>query len=196
MPALAEEGRAGWEELYEQAKRLKVRVLRDVMTRFAGAYASAFRGSGLEFAEVRHYEPGDDVRRMDWQVTARRLEPYVRRYVEERELRVLIAVDASGSMGSLAAGSARKETACKVVAALALSAAANGDRVGGLLFADRVAAVIPPRRGQRHALGVVRQAMSEQTAAVTDLRPALSHIRNLRGHAVVFLVTDFLVEPP
>lgn len=195
MPALAEAGRAGWEGVYEQAKRLKVRVLRDVMTRFAGAYASAFRGSGLEFAEVRHYEPGDDVRRMDWQVTARRLEPYVRRYAEERELRVLIAVDASGSMGSLSAGSARKETACKVVAALALSAAANGDRVGGLLFADRVVAVIPPRRGQRHALGVVRQAMSEQTAAATDLRPALSHIRNLRGHAVVFLVTDFLVEP-
>ena len=185
------------EGLYRRVRRLRIRVLRDVTTRLGGSYASAFRGPGMEFAELRHYQPGDDVRRMDWQVTARRREPYVRRYVEERELRVVMAMDVSPSMGRLAAGSEHRATACAVAATLALSAAWNGDRVGGLLFGSQVVSIIPPRRGEKHALDVVRLAMSEEAKGdLTDLRPALDCVRNLHGHAIVFLVSDFVTDPP
>jgi len=194
---LADALAADLEALCRRVRRLRLRVLRKVTAGFGGSYASAFRGPGMEFAELRHYQPGDDVRRIDWQVTARRREPYVRRYVEERELRVLIAMDVSASMGRPGEGSRKREAACQAAAALALSAARSGDRVGGLLFGSTLVSTMPLRRGERHALDVVRMTLSEGDAgARTDLRPALSRLRNLHGRAVVFLLTDFLTEPP
>lgn len=194
---MAERLSASVEDLYRRVRRLRIRVIRDVTTRMGGSYASAFRGPGMEFAELRHYQAGDDVRRMDWQVTARRREPYVRRYVEERELRVLIAMDVSASMGRSAVGSEPRATACEVAGTLALSAAWNGDRVGGLLFGAKVASIIAPRRGERHAMDVVRLAMSTEAGGNrTDLRPALDCVRNLHGHAIVFLFSDFITDPP
>lgn len=184
------------EELYRLVRRLRVRVWRDVTTELAGTYASAFRGPGLEFHGLRRYEPGDEVRHIDWQVTARRREPYVRRYVEERELRVLIALDVSRSMDEGVPGATKRDRACAVAAAVALSAARNGDCVGGLLFGDQVLALIPPRRGEKHALSVLHRALAARaTGGLTDLRPALRQVRNLRGHAVVFLLSDFITAP-
>ncbi|MHC4480998.1 MAG: DUF58 domain-containing protein [Planctomycetota bacterium] len=185
------------EELHRRVGRLKLRVLRAVRTHLSGAYASAFRGAGLEFAEFRRYEPGDDVRRIDWKVTARRGAPYVRRYVEERELRVVLALDVSRSMGSGASERSRRWRASLAAAAFALSAASSGDRVGGVLFADRILAIVPPRRGQKHALALLRRGLQQAPAGpTTDLRPALRALRNLRAHAVVVLLSDFITRPP
>jgi len=184
-------------ELYRRVRRLRVNVLRRVRTRLAGSYASAFRGPGIEFEDFAAYEPGDDVRHIAWQVTARRGRPHVKRYREERELRLLIAMDVSASMDAAARGPTARERACEVAAALALSAAGSGDRVGGLMFADRMLRAIPARRGEKHALNVLRQALgTESPGPVTDLRPLLRQLCNLRGHAVVVLLSDFLCDPP
>lgn len=180
------------EELYRDVRRLRLSVLRQVRTRLAGAYASAFRGVGMEFEEFAVYQPGDDVRHIDWQVTARRRQPHVKRFREERQLRVVLALDVSRSMD----GGGNRRRALRVTAALALSAASSGDRVGGMLFSDRVLATVPPRSGEKHALNFLRRALDAPDSAVrTDLRPVLRHVRNLRGHAVVVLLSDFLCEP-
>ncbi|KPK59981.1 MAG: hypothetical protein AMK73_08365 [Planctomycetes bacterium SM23_32] len=183
-------------DLYRRVKSLRLRVLRDVTSRLAGSYASAFRGPGVEFLEHRRYAAGDDVRHIDWLLTARRQEPYVRRYVEERELRVLLALDVSGSMGDAGRDGTRRQTACLVAAAVALSAAWKGDRVGGLLFGQRVQAALRAARGERHALSVVQRCLGEPPRGDrTDLRPVLKRLRNVRGHALVFLLSDFLTRP-
>ncbi|MGD2175898.1 MAG: DUF58 domain-containing protein [Candidatus Brocadiaceae bacterium] len=181
--------------LCARVRRLKLRARRAVNTRLSGAYASAFPGPGIEFAEFRPYRPGEEVRHIDWQVTSRRRQPYVRRYVAERELRVLLAVDVSLSMdaGGELSGRRRAEPAA---AALALSAVANADRVGGLLFGQEVERVIPPARGERHALSLLRHLLSDRSHADrTDLRPVLRALLNLR-RGVAFLLTDFCCRPP
>lgn len=189
---MANETRRLPDELYRQVRDLRLSVLRRVRTGLTGCYASAFRGPGIEFDEFRPYQPGDDVRHIDWHVTARRPEPHVKRYHEERELRVLLALDVSASMGASSAGA----RALELTAALALSAANNGDRVGGLLFAEGVADTVPPRRGEKHALNFLRRALDEPGGgSSTDLRPVLRNLRNLRAHAVVVLLSDFLTDP-
>ncbi len=184
-------------EPYGRLRRLRIRASREVRTWLGGSYASAFRGPGVEFAELRRYQPGDDVRRIDWQVTARRREPYVRRHVEERELRVIIAMDVSASMGRFGAAPSKRTSAGELAAMLAVSAARNGDRVGGLLFGSHVVSSIPPRRSERHAMQVVRLAASAGAhSALTDLRPVLDRLRRLHGHVVAFLLSDFVADPP
>ena len=183
--------------LYAWAKRLKIRLVRPLRTRLSGSYASSFRGPGLDFAELRHYAPGDDVRRLDWHVTARRGLPYVRQYVEERQLRVLLAVDVSVSMAEGPPGRSKRALAALAAGALALSAAWNRDRVGAVAFAARISCIVPPRPGERHALEALRRAFASANGqAGTDLRPVLSAVRNLRGHSLVLLVSDFASSPP
>ena len=166
-------------------------LVQDVL---AGGYTSVFRGRGLEFAEVREYQPGDDVRAIDWNVTARMGSAYVKRYVEERELTVLFVVDhsASGQFGSRVR--TKSDLATEVCAVLALAAVHSNDRVGAVLFTDRVERYVPPTKGRKHALRVIRELLSFEAQGVsTNLGTALDFVnRVLRRRAVVFIVSDFL----
>jgi uncharacterized protein (DUF58 family) len=159
---------------------------------FAGDYRSVFRGQGMEFAEVRAYEPGDDVRHIDWNVSARSSQLYVKTFTEERELTVFVIIDRSAST---AVGSTRvkSDLATEVGAVLGLAAAAQQDRVGALLFTDRVEQVIPPQKGRRHALRVVRDLVTFQPAGTgTDLAAALTYAGRLLQHrSVVVVLSDF-----
>jgi uncharacterized protein (DUF58 family) len=184
------------EEVAREVRRLEITTRHLVRDIVAGEYSSAFRGRGVEFAEVREYQPGDDVRTIDWNVTARLGSAYVKRYLEERELGVLFVVDrsASGAFGSRLRTKA--DLAAVVCAVLAFAAARNNDRVGALFVTDRVERYIPPRKGRRHALRVVSELLgfspqgrgTELGAALTALEPML------RRRAVLFVVSDFLTS--
>ncbi len=192
---MTEQGQLG--RILQKVRRLECRVARRVSTRLAGTYRSAFRGPGLEFADLVRYQPGHDVRRIDWRVTARRSVPYVRRYVEERELRVVVLLDVSRSMDVGGPGWTLRERGALLSAALALSAVAGGDRVGALFFADAVVGACPPRTSRKHALQLVRRALAASPdTETTDLRPVLRHLHRLRAHGVVLLVSDFFTRPP
>ncbi|MFO7957412.1 MAG: DUF58 domain-containing protein [Candidatus Brocadiia bacterium] len=190
-------------ELVSRVRRLRMEALRPVQTRLAGAYASTFRGPGIEFSDFQPYEPGRDARHIDWQVTARRGTPYVRRYVEERRLQLVLLFDVSRSMDCVVrarnapGGQSARERAALIAAALGLCAVRNGDSVGAILFADGPAGVIPPRGGEPHALHVLGRILGTRPAAgTTDLRRPLQRLLNLRGHALVVLLSDFLLSPP
>jgi len=168
-----------------------------VLSLLAGPYASAFPGPGIEFRQFRQYEPGDEARRIDWQVTARRRRPYVRQYAEERELRLLIAMDVSRSMDCRQGEETARMRACRVAAVLALSAAWTGERVGALLFGAEDVTLVPPGRGEKHALDVLRHCLSGRSAArSTDVRPALRRVLGLPRRALVVLLSDFDFSPP
>jgi len=176
-----------------QVKLVELRTRRLVNSLFTGEYRSVFKGQGLEFAEVREYLPGDEVRSIDWNVTARMRRPFVKRYIEERELTVMLAVDLSGSERFGSAGRFKAEVATELAAVLAMSAVRNNDRVGILLFTDRVELVVPPRKGRRHALRVIRDLLAfTPVAAGTDLAGALTYLVQLLGHhTIIFVVSDF-----
>lgn len=165
------------------------RIVNDVM---AGEYHSVFRGQGMDFSEVREYQPGDDIRTIDWNVTARTGAPHVKRYVEERELTVMFVVDVSGS--TLFGSHARRKRpyAALVTAVLAFSAIRNNDRVGLMLFSDRVEKYIQPRKGRAHGLRVITDLLHEPEGRGTDIVGALEMLNRLqRRRAVVFLISDF-----
>ncbi len=170
---------------------IKARILADEA--LLGTYRSVFRGSGLEFEEVREYEPGDDVRTIDWNVSARTGETFVKKYVEERELTVLLAVDLSASQRFGTRGRFKSEMVPEVAATLAMSAVRNNDRVGLLIFTERVEAFVPPQKGRRHALRILRDLLVFRPAGRgTDVAAALEHARRvLRSRSIVFLVSDF-----
>src|SRR5690606_6704706 len=147
-------------EIVQQVKRIQFHTGRQVADVLAGAYLSVFKGRGMEFEEVRPYVPGDDVRTIDWNVTARVGEPYVKRYVEERELTVLLLVDISPSLNFGSAERSKREAAVELSALLAFSAIHNDDKVGLLLFHGAADEYIPPRKGQKHALRVVREVLA------------------------------------
>lgn len=147
-------------EIVAQVRRIQLATGRDVADVLAGAYHSVFKGRGMEFEEVRPYVPGDDVRTIDWNVTARVGAPYVKRYVEERELTVMLLVDVSGSQDFGSAERTKRESAAMLSALIAFSAIYNSDKVGLLLFAGGVEEYIPPRKGQKHALRVVREVLA------------------------------------
>jgi uncharacterized protein (DUF58 family) len=176
-----------------QVRRLEFRTRRLVDSHFSGEYPSVFRGQGLEFAEVREYLPGDDVRTIDWNVTARSGVPHVKTYTEERELSVLLAVDVSGSVRFGSRVRFKSDVVAEVAATLALSAARNNDRVALTAFTDRVEASVPPRKGRRHALRIVRDLLALAPAGRgTDLAAALAHgVRLLPARSVIFLFSDF-----
>jgi uncharacterized protein (DUF58 family) len=181
-------------ELLRQVRLLEI-VTRDLVKDvLAGGYTSVFRGRGLEFSEVRDYRPGDDIRTIDWNVTARMGAPYVKRYVEERELTVLFLVDHSSSEAFGTRLRTKAELAAEVCAALAMTAVRSNDRVGIALFTDRVERFVPPQKGKTHVRRVIRELLSfEPAGAGTDLRAALEFVNRVqRRRAVLFLVSDFV----
>jgi uncharacterized protein (DUF58 family) len=184
-------------ELLAQVRRLTIRSRRAVEDVFAGAYRSAFRGRGLEFAEVREYVPGDDVRTIDWNVTARAGRPFVKRHEEERELTVVLALDCSASLAFGSRGRSKRETAAEAGALIALAASRSRDRVGLLLFTDRIELYVPPSKVRARALRVVRELLAfEPEGRGTDVGMALSFLaRVLRRRAVVFLLSDWIAPP-
>jgi uncharacterized protein (DUF58 family) len=179
--------------LVKRIRRLEIVSRHLVQDLLAGDYLSTFHGQGLEFSEVREYQPGDEVRSIDWNVTARMQQPYVKVYREERQLTVLLAVDLSASTEFGSRGSSKRELAAELAAALGFAAALNGDRVGLLLFSDRVELALPPRRGRLHALRLVREILTYKAQGkATRLEPALARLPSLaKSGAVVVLMSDF-----
>lgn len=179
-------------DVLRQVKLIELRTRRLVTSLFSGEYRSVFRGQGIEFAEVRAYEQGDDFRAIDWNVSARMGAPFVKTFEEERELTLLLVVDRSGSV---AFGTPRSKAAVavEVAAVLALAAARHNDRVGAVLFSDMVDAVIPPAKGRRHALRVIRDLLAfEPPGRGTNLETALAYAaRLLRHRSIVCVVSDF-----
>jgi uncharacterized protein (DUF58 family) len=180
-------------EVLRQVRQIELRTRGLVNSIFGGEYQSVFRGQGMEFSEVREYEPGDDVRNIDWNVTARTGHPYVKKHVEERELTVLLLVDLSGSEQFGTRGRFKAELAAELAAVLALSAVRNNDRVGLILFSDYVEHVVPPRKGRRHALRLIRDVLAfRPTGRGTDIAGALDYATRLLAHrGIVFLLSDF-----
>jgi len=182
------------DEVTREVRRIEITTRHLVRDIVAGEYSSAFRGRGVEFAEVREYQPGDDVRTIDWNVTARLGSAYVKRYLEERELTVVFVVDrsASGEFGSVRRSKA--ELATEICAVLALAAARNNDRVGAVLFTDRIELYIEPAKGRRHSLRVISDLLSYTPAGTgTGLGNTLATLEpTLRRRAVIFILSDFL----
>jgi uncharacterized protein (DUF58 family) len=181
-------------EILRQVKLIELRTRGLVNSVFTGEYRSVFKGQGMEFSEVREYQPGDEVRSIDWNVTARMRRPFVKRYIEERELTVMLVVDLSGSERFGTVKRFKSELASELAAVLAMSAIRNNDRVGVLLFTDRVEHVIPPRKGRRHVLRIIRDLLAfEPVGRGTDMVTAIDYVaRMLNEHAIVFIVSDFL----
>ena len=155
-------------EIIKQVKQIQIRTSRQVSDVLAGAYLSVFKGVGMEFDEVRPYVPGDDIRTIDWNVSARMGVPYIKRFVEERELTVLLLVDVSPSLEFGSAQRSKLEAATELSALLAFSAIENSDNIGLMLFQDGVEQFIPPRKGQKHALRIVREVLARGEGASTD----------------------------
>jgi len=179
-------------DVLRQVKHIELRARRLVTTLFSGEYRSVFRGQGIEFAEVRAYEQGDDFRAIDWNVSARMGSPYVKTFEEERELTLLLVVDRSGSV-DFGRPRYKADVAIEVAAVLALAAARQNDRVGALLFADQVEQVIPPAKGRRHVLRVIRDLLAYTASGRgTNLGAALLYAaRLLRHRAIVVVISDF-----
>jgi uncharacterized protein (DUF58 family) len=183
-------------EILRQVKLIELRTRGLVNSVFTGEYRSVFKGQGMEFSEVREYQPGDEVRSIDWNVTARMRRPFVKRYIEERELTVMLVVDLSGSERFGTVKRFKSELASELAAVLAMSAIRNNDRVGVLLFTDRIEHVIPPRKGRRHVLRIIRDLLAfEPVGTGTDMVRAIDYVaRMLNEHAIVFIVSDFLED--
>ena len=183
-------------ELFQKIKSIQIRTQRLVSDAFAGEYESAFRGRGMEFEEVREYQPGDDIRHIDWNVTARMGLPFVKTYREERELTVMLMVDVSSS-GAFGSGTKLKnEVAAEIAALLAYTAIKSNDRVGLIIFSDRIEHFIPPKKGRSHVWRVIRDILTFRTPRRrTDLQQALEYMEKvLSGRVVVFVISDFLDE--
>ena len=180
-------------EVLRQVKLLELQTRGLVNSLFTGEYRSVFKGQGMEFAEVREYQAGDEVRSIDWNVTARMGRPFVKRYIEERELTVLLAVDLSGSERFGTRGRFKSELASELAAVLAMSAIRNNDRVGAVLFTDRIEHVVPPRKGRRHALRLMRDLLVFAPIGTrTDLPAALEYTGKMLAHkSIIFVVSDF-----
>jgi uncharacterized protein (DUF58 family) len=183
-------------ELAKKIRLIEIATRRAVNDTLAGEYHSVFKGRGMEFDEVREYFPGDDVRTIDWNVTARTGKPHVKRFVEERELTVLLIVDLSGSGAFGSKGQLKNEVAAELCALLAFSAIKNNDKVGVVAFTDRVEKFIPPKKGASHVLRVVRDLLKlEPQGRGTNLAAALEFVgRIARRRAIVFLISDFLAH--
>jgi uncharacterized protein (DUF58 family) len=181
-------------EILKKIRRIELRTRRLVRSSFAGHYHSVFKGRGMNFEEVRDYAPGDEIRSIDWNVTARMNAPYVKKFTEERELTVMLVVDvsASGTFGSVALS--KRELAAEVAAILAFSATNNSDKVGLLLFSDEIELFIAPKKGRLHTLRLIREMLYfEPKGKRTNLASALEYLNKvISRRAVAFLISDFL----
>ena len=183
-------------ELMKQVRKIRIYTSRLVDERFSGEYHSVFRGQGIEFDEVREYVPGDDIRSIDWNVTARMGHPFVKRFSEERELTIVFSVDISGSQSFGSGQRSKAEVAAEVTCLLAMSAVRNQDKVGLTLFSDRIVKSLPPRRGRTAVMRLVREVLAAQeTRHGTNIAAALRFLCSVqKRRAVVFLISDFLDE--
>ncbi len=183
-------------EILKKVRQIEIRTNREVTDVLGGQYHSVFKGRGMEFEEVREYLPGDEVRSIDWNVTARFGHPFIKKFREERELTVMLVVDVSAS-GQFGSGRQTKnELAAELAAVLAFSAIRNNDKVGVILFTDRIEKYIAPKKGRRHVLRVIREILAfEPQGTGTDLALALDHLNHIqRRRAVCFLLSDFQDE--
>ena len=185
------------DDLIARIRRIEITTRRLVNDSFAREYQSVFKGRGMEFDEVRQYHPGDDVRSIDWNVTARTGEPHVKSYIEERELTVMLVVDVSGSEDFGTRNRFKRDMAVELAAVMSFAATTNNDKVGLLLFTDRMELLVPPRKGRSHVLRMVRDLLLFQSEGTgTDITLALNTVhRMLKRRAIVFLVSDFLADP-
>src|SRR6266480_1092852 len=176
-------------EILKKIRQIEIRTNRLVSETLAGQYHSVFKGQGMNFDEVREYQPGDDVRTIDWNVTARMNHPFVKKFVEERELTVMLVVDLSGSglFGSVA--QSKRELAAELASVLAFSAIRNNDKVGVILFSEGVEKYIPPRKGKRHVLRVIREILFyEPKRHGTDMNSALEFLAKVLSHRSIVVI--------
>ncbi len=181
-------------EILKKIRQIEIRTNRLVTETLAGQYHSVFKGQGMNFDEVREYQPGDDVRAIDWNVTARMNHPFIKKFVEERELTVMLVVDVSGSGLFGSRGQSKRELAAEIASVLAFSAIRNNDKVGLLLFSDEVEKFIPPRKGRGHVLRVIREVLFfEPKRRGTDLIHALEFMGRVLPHrAIAVVISDFI----
>ncbi len=180
-------------EVLKKVQQIQIRTRHMVNDVFAGQYQSVFKGQGMEFHEVREYFPGDDIRAIDWNVTARTGRPFIKKFVEERELTVMLMVDISASLSFGSTPQMKKNLAAELAAILAFAAIKNNDRVGLILFSDEVEQYVPPRKGIRHVLRVIREVLQfEPTHRTTRVLPALDFMNHIaQRRSVCFLISDF-----
>lgn len=183
-------------QIIQKIRQIEIRTKHLVNDVFSGEYHSVFKGRGMEFAEVREYEPGDEIRSIDWNVTARLGRPYIKRFIEERELTVILMADvsASGHFGTV--NQMKSEITAEICALLAFAAIQNNDRVGLLMFTDQIEKFIPPKKGRTHILRVIREVLYTRPHHTgTDLTQALEYLnRLLTRRSIVFILSDFLTE--
>ncbi len=183
-------------ELLRRLRKLEITTRKVVSDMLAGQYHSVFKGRGMAFSEVRQYQPGDEIRIIDWNVTARMNEAYVKVFTEERELTVMLLVDVSASKDFGTKGRTKAELAAEIAAQIAFSAIANNDRVGLILFSDRIEKVIPPKKGRKHVMRVITDILTvTPQGRGTDLSAGLTYLSQIaKRKAVTFLISDFLAQ--
>ena len=185
------------EELLQKVRKIEIKTHGLSRNIFAGEYHSQFKGRGMAFSEVREYQPGDDVRSIDWNVTARMNRPYIKVYEEERELTVMLLVDVSGSRNFGSVSQMKRDTMAEVAATLAFSTIENNDKVGVIFFSDQIEKFIPPKKGKSHVLHIIRELLSfEPQHTGTDINAALQFLTNAqKRRCTAFLISD-LITPP
>jgi len=183
-------------ELLKQVRQIEIRTKGLVNQVFSGEYHSVFKGRGMEFSEVREYNFGDDIRNIDWNVTARFGHPYIKIFEEERELTVILLVDLSGSLAFGTIDKTKQQIAAELSAILAFSALKNNDKVGLFLFSDKIEKFIPPRKGRKHVLRMIRELLSfKPEGKMTNIKAALEYMNHaVKKKSIVFLISDFMDE--
>ena len=186
------------EELLQKVRKIEIKTHGLSRNIFAGEYHSQFKGRGMAFSEVREYQPGDDVRSIDWNVTARMNRPYIKVYEEERELTVMLLVDVSGSRNFGSVSQMKRDTMAEVAATLAFSTIENNDKVGVIFFSDQIEKFIPPKKGKSHVLHIIRELLSfEPQHTGTDINAALQFLTNAqKRRCTAFLISDLIGAYP
>ncbi len=184
-------------DILKKVRQIEIQTGKLVEETFAGEYLSAFKGQGIEFSEVREYTPGDDVRSIDWNVTARSGTPFVKKFNEERELTLMIACDVSASQNFGSLDKFKQEAAAELAALFAFSALKNGDKVGLLLFSDKIELFVPPKKGKKHILRLIRELLAfEPQSTGTDIALALTTLSKvIKRQGILIFISDFLAEP-
>ena len=182
------------EELLKRVRKIEIKARKLSRNIFAGEYHSQFKGRGMAFSEVREYQPGDDVRSIDWNVTARLNKPYIKVFEEERELTVMLLVDVSGSRHFGTLSQMKRDMMAEIAATLAFSTIANNDKVGVIFFSDKIEKFIPAKKGKTHVLHIIRELLSfEPSSAGTDIAQALQYFANAqKRHCTAFIISDFI----
>ncbi|MFN7130791.1 MAG: DUF58 domain-containing protein, partial [Myxococcales bacterium] len=182
-------------EMLKKLRKIEITTRRVVTETLAGQYHSVFKGRGMTFDEVRLYQPGDDIRLIDWNVTARMNEAYVKVFTEERELTVMLLVDLSASQDFGSRNKAKGEIAAEIAALIAFSAITNNDRVGLIIFSDRVEKFVPPKKGRKHVMRLITEILTARPEGRTDLNVGLQHLMHVyKRKCVAFLISDFIAD--